>query len=504
MQTLFKNTPLSAFTPKRQAELQIALNGFENVKGNFECLADLVPHLSFKQKIRHMPLFHGLDMLWALSRDGCDILREINRQDGFLYDYHETDATGYENLDSPDELLKHIGLQYLAFGLNGVEETFRSQATTDLARILSEKIQSFTKPLPHEYGITRLFLGPRSKVNEQIQFHHMDTLVFDRRLNNKEQTQLADGIRHYLQHIASLPIEMDYYNSLRETIFRAYVYDYVVSMRSNNMRPEDIMFNLSFTASSILDQLNLPAENYPVYHRCIMINACLPFNDLLSYLGVTSKEISFGIPLGVPAEGRIEEALSYHLSGVIFQHSYRHILADAINHLADAGHQITFDEAIDNEHIAYPSLSILLKLSGGYTPKIEAMLSRDTMPFNSFKGIIKAVALDKLGESSLRQLYYHTCMHHEQQLNKYSDGSSYTKIRASIKTQEYSSVIKHLSGFIGAEWKKLVLPHLVAKSAITVNSAKILDLNSDDLPLLKGISPEVKRHLLSKDMGLDF
>ena len=504
MQNLFKNTPLSAFTPKRQAELQVALEDLQNIEGDFECLADLVPHLSFKQKLPHMKLFHGLDLLWALSRDGCDILQEINRLDGFLYDYHEADSSGYENVDSPDELLKHIGLQYLAFSLNGLEQRFRSQATTDLAQILSKKYQTFAKPLPHEYGITRLFLGPRSKVNERIQFHHMDTLVFDRRLNDDEQLKLADSITLYLQHIANLPIEMDYFNSLRDVIFRAYAYDYVVSMKSNEMAAEDIVYNLNFTLQVILDQLDLPTENYPVYHRNLMINACMPFTDLLSHIGVTTKEISFGIPLGIPAEGRIEEALSTHLSGVIFQHSYRHILEDIVSNLADAGYRITFDEAIDNEHIAYPSLSILLRLSGGYTAKIEEMLSRDTMPFNGFKSIIKEVNLEKLNHYSLKQMYFHICLHHAQALNKYKDSSPYTKLRASIKTQESISLIKYMNGFVGADWKKLILPHLSEKSAITVNSANILELNSADLPLLKGISPEVKRYLLSKDMGMEY
>jgi hypothetical protein len=504
MQNLFKNTPLSAFTPKRQAELQDVLEGFRSFKGNFECLADLVPHLTFKQKLPHMKLFHGLDFLWALSQDGCDILQEINRRDGFLYDYHEADASGYENVDSPDELLKHIGLQYLAFSLNGLEQGYRSQATTDLAQILSKKYQSFTKPLPHEYGITRLFLAPRSKVNERIQFHHMDTLVFDRRLNDDEQLKLADSITHYLQHIANLPIKMDYFNSLRDIIFRAYAYDYAVSMKSNDMAPDDIVYNLDFTLRVILDQLNLPTQNYPVYHRNLMINACMPFTDLLSHIGVTTKEISFGLPLGIPAEGRIEEALSRHLSGVIFQHSYRHLLEDIVNHLADAGHRITFDEAIDNEHIAYPSLSIILKLSHGYTPKIEDMLSRDTMPFNSFKSIVKEVNLEKLSQHSLKQMYFHICLHHTQALKKYKDSSPYTKLRANIKTQESISLIKYMNGFVGAEWKKIILPHLSEKAAITVNSANILELNSADLPLLKGISPEVKRYLLSKDMGMEY
>jgi hypothetical protein len=504
MKTLFKNTPLSAFTPKRQAELQAVIESFRNISDNFECLANLVPHLSFKQKLARMKLFHGLDLLWALSQDGCDILQEIKRKDGFLYDYHEADQSGYENVDSPDELLKHIGLQYLAYGLNGLEQPYRAQATTDLAKVLSKPYQSFTKPLPHEYGITRLFLGPRSEVNQRIQFHHMDTLVFDRKLNDDEQVKLADSITLYLQHIANLPIEMDYFNSLRECIFRAYVYDYAVSMKSNDMSAEDIVYNLDFTLRVILDQLNLPTENYPVYHRNLMINACMPFNDLLTHIGVSSKEISFGMPLGIPAEGRVEEALSSHLSGVIFQYSYRHILEDAILHLADAGHRITFDEAIDNEHIAYPSLSILLRLSGGYTQKVEDMLSQDTMPFNSFKSIIKEVALEKLSQLSLKQLYFHICLHHEQALTKYKEGSPYIKLRASIKTQESTSLIKYMNGFVGSDWKRLILPHLSEKAAITINSANILELSSADLPLLKGISPEVKRYLLSKDMGMEY
>lgn len=508
MQTLFKNTPLDAFTAKRQAEVKGVLGvinshaDWQLFANKAQCLADILPSLTKKHKFQCMPLFHGLDMLWALHRDGCDIEQEIMRHDGFLYDFHEADLTDSENVESPLMMLEKIGLQYVAFGLKGLTEEYRAEATIELADLLSARMQIFSKPMPQEYGITRLIKGPRRDVKKTIEPHAMDLLITDRRLDDNQKKHLSASIKIYLEQIMGMSVGLDVYHVVRDVVFRAYVYDYAVSMKAERLSAEDIIHNLGFVINNLLIQLGVPDQNFKAYRRCFLINACMPYSDLLKLIQATSRELSSGVSLPLVTSGNIADALGEHFSGIVFTNRYLQILEDIVKNLADDGYSVGFDEAVNNSNMSYASLSRLLKCANGYTPKVDELLNQDEMPNNHFRCIMKEVSLEKLSQNSINNLYFHVCQYHARVQALPMDNISANRLRKNMCTDACINYIKQINGFVGWGWKESSLPFLMEKKAITIDSCRILKLSSDDIKYLIDADPIVKRYLLSNDMGI--
>lgn len=509
MQMLFKHTPLNAFTEKRQHEVRSVLDvinshaDFQLLAKNAKCLAEIVPLLSKKHKLLCMPLFHGLDMLWALHRDGCDINQEIVRHEGFLYDFHEADLVDSENMESPVEMLNKIGLHYLAFSLNGLAEPHRTEATIELTGLLSTKIQKFSRPLPQQYGITRILKDVSDYAQRVSVPHSMDLLRHDCRLDQDQKNKLTTSINSYINHVLVMPLDLDIYHSVRDAVFRSYVYDYAVSMKTSRLGIEDIIHNLEFVINHLLTRLNFLEENASAYRRCFLINACMPYSDLLKAVKATSRELSSGVSLQIVSKDNIPNALNVHFSGIIFTAPYQKLLVDIVENFREDGYSVGFNEAIHNSGISFENLATLLRLANGYTTKVDVLLGRKDMPENHFRSIMKEVSLDRLKSDSINNLYFHICNYHAKTKSKYSANTGYNNLRWNMFSDTCANYVKSINGFLGNDWKATVLPYLMQKMAITVDSCRILGLTSNDLKYLVGADPVVKRMLLSQDMGMD-
>jgi len=464
MQTLFKNTPISSFTEKRQAIFNQALNVINqtpelaclNPKANF--LADLIPKLSIHHKALMPLLFNSFDLLWALHVDGCKILKEINKAGGFLYEYSRTDGDDFENIESPAVTLKYDGLQAIALGLSGVTPEQKGKALRDLILALAGINRSdFKQDFPQDYE-TKLYLSIDYNKRNPQPFDYKGTLAFKHRFTDEEKRKLGYMIHGYIEHLKNDGNEINGYGTIGSNLVAAYCYNYACQMKMNDLANNDIIYNLETVIIYLIEALGVRIENTSIYSRLLLVNSCTPFIDLLKAIDAKDYELSAGMCLPVLNDEPMIKILSRHHSGVLFMLEHIKFMPNNIVLLEDNGYQFKLEHAIKNPLATTHALSTLLKKESEDSLLIDSILEKDNVPFHLYRAIMESADYSRISTHGLAKLYITACRNYEVKIGEMTEKTAHDHFRKKIFKREAEKEIGRLNDFLGKNWKAKILP----------------------------------------------
>ena len=509
MQALFKNTPTTCFTERRQAIFSQALEVINqtpeliSLNPNASCLAELIPKLGIHHKALMPLLFNSLDLLWALHSDGCNILDEINRLGGFLYDYPRTDGEDFENIESPSITLKYDGFQAIALGLNGVVPEQKGKALRDLIPALAGiNPDKFKRDLPKEYEVN-LFLNIECSQGNPLSFDYKSTLAYQYRFNEDEKRKLGYMIHGYIEYLKSEDNEISGYGTIGSKLISAYCYSYACQMKMNEMANLDIIYNLETVIAYLIEALGVCSENIFTYSRILLVNACTPFIDLLGEIDTKDYELSAGLCLPRIIDEPAIKILSRHNSGAVFMPEHIRFMHGMIETLENKGYGLKLDYAIKNPLATTQALSALIKKEPADSMLIDSVLEEDEVPLNLYRAIMESAEYAGVSTRGLANLFVNACKNYEMKAGDTVEKTAHGNFRLKIFKRETEKEIKKIIDFIGDNWKEKILPIMDEMGRIDRFAVDALGIESADIKLIRNASQDIKRYILEKEIGLN-
>jgi hypothetical protein len=503
MIALFRNTSLNAFTPERRAQL---LEGFDSLQrhivssglsSSIEYLADALHELEYEDKHHCTQLFASADILWALARDGVCIADAIGERGGFLYDFHNDAQLHEENRKQPLMGLAEMGLQYIAIQVDGVSAHHRKQAAQELVKALLEAGQNLkyahTVKMVSTLNYYRLMLFAEIEFNpnkgdDELYYQLSCSLPLSKRTTEQnKKTFLAlfdEALLHLNKNYTSIAVEM----AIAEDFVQSMVYDQVASMKLNGLTNKEILQTCEFAIDSILALSPVSELNAIIFQRYMMINACLPFQDLLHEIGVNDFELSMGLEL--PESDT--RGFTRQFVGANFNYLYGPRREDFTNALCKMlqsyGYTIDFATLCNNKAVTNTTISTMMKRENGCLVGLSKLLGQKIVPINVLTTLLNELNLSVVTPEILSSLATHC-------LNSVHDNS--------FLEGRYKRFFQQWDAQCGVKWKSLLIQRLDVDGKVTPELCALINANGQHLKDIKKPTPAIKRVLLNQDIGLD-
>lgn len=505
MKALFKNTSLSMFTPERQIQLNnslVVLNDYFDELGldtSDDYLGNVIMHLVYEDKGKVPDLFSCVDVLWALGNDGVNLRQVMNARGGFLYDFHNESVIHEENRFSPLKLLSDLGLAYIATQVRFIMPEHKSATAKELAHHLlqdSEEIRyekriDFLSKLNH-YRLG-LFAGYIINENpwqdEQLFIRLAQSLPYSSKLSVDDIAGFT-SIYHKVIKMLDHDFVKDHANqAIAYNFIQSMVYDQVAGMKLTGCYNQDIIEACEELSDIILDGIDIHDNNRTICHRYMMINACMPFPDLLVMINASNHELSCGMKLTDQKFYYFEKYFVSANVNFLFG-SWREPMAKWIDEsLTASGFTISFKDACNNPDTNKITIRNLIERENGYPHELDSILDQAYISENLFQTLVLELDLSKASPAVLFKYTLHI-------LNFLEIQPAYLG-----KFQKFWDNCDKLNGH---EWKSILVRHLEDNGSLTPQVCQKLKLNRASLADIKNQTPAIKRALLSEDLGLDF
>lgn len=502
MRALFKNTSLDVFTPERKAEL---LEGFEVLKRHIagkgisksiEFLSDALEFLEYEDKHHCAKLFAKADILWALARDGICIAHALDERGGFLYDFHNDEQRHEENRKNPLMGLTEMGLQYIAIQVNGIAQEYKKQAAKDLLKILIENGEG----LKHAHLIKMISAINHFRFNSFVEndclpeggdstlyYQLASSLPLSKKATDQNKNTylalLGEALQFLNKNYTCIAVEM----AVAQDIVQSMVYDYVAAMKLNEMPNADILQVCEFVIDSILTLSPVSEPNSIIFRRYMLINACLPFKDLLQEIGVNNFELSMGMQLPEPdTRGFTREFVSANFN-YLYGAKREDYTGALCGILKSYGYSIEFAALCNNKVVTNTTISTMMRRENGYPDGLDQLLQQESISINVLSTLLNEINLKAVTAENLFLLAKH-CIN--------SAPHSFLEGR-------YKRFFQQWDEQCGSKWKSLLIRDLDMTGKLTPELCALVNANGHNLKDIQNPTPAIKRSLLNQDIGLD-
>lgn len=544
MKALFKNTPMSAFTPERQKALSILadeVSAFADAQWPGESLPYLsdvlLKHAVINQKYTHFqPIHKGIgssfDIMACLHWDGMDIDAYYKYTASSFHPTLVSRQDNFANIETKKEdyifqAMMENGLPGIATMCSGLIDEYKFKAISDLSSLAILADDDW--PSEQWSGIKSLnidhfdFLNRISMVRclldvseiitksddpfEQRALSMFELMPVNTRITDEMESKLSTAFEATVKFLRDLTSEIGLNEWLCDDMTRLFVYNYGVAMKVNGMAHEDIIYNSGIVINSVLKEFHVQDNNKDICKRSLQINMLSPFPENLRLMKVANEELQ-GVYSDEVNSSLIEHEMliSSHLMGPAIA-LQKHISArwnlfsGTINHLNRSGYNVCFDIAINGIMEKRQEIVDLLELEGGYSPMLEKQIASREVSFDRLDRFLFRLDSNKLSKEVVLSAII---MLFDNMLNKKDSPPKVgnEKLRDAIRSRQYKHYIRDSYKRIDS-LREDVFCALQQEEVLNLDAFKFFGFDEIEMRKMgKDVTREIQRFVLSNDLNL--